>query len=417
MFVSRGLLEAARFALIHSLIVLAGNAFLFFACIAVQGFLLNALGGRLFVRISRLAQLLLLVFLLSFFFLMPAVKFAELRDSPALLSAFPPAWFLGLYQTLLAGPTPEFLPLAAQAVAALGLASFGFGLTFVLAYSRRLRKTLEVARNSSSADSRVRGYARALWYRFMLRIPKERAAFCFIAKTLARSQIHRTCFGAYLGFGLAFVVMGVVTVVARHGYAGMLEPRSELLSIPLVLSFFLLLGLRVAFSIPSCLDANWLFRLTDGQGLADCSMGVQKAMFVLGVLPVIVPLYPLHAALWGWTTASLHAAFCTLLSLVLIQVLVLRLDKIPFTCTYLPGKANLKMWWWLYLFGFITYAYTMAGLERRWLQNPRAFLAFVGTCVAVLVSASIYRRHLIARLAGFRYEAYTPPVAEPLNMR
>jgi hypothetical protein len=113
----------------------------------------------------------------------------------------------------------------------------------------------------------------------------------------------------------------------------------------------------------------------------------------------------------------LHAAFCTLLSLVLIQILVLRLDKIPFTCTYLPGKANLKMWWWVYLFGFMTYAYTMAGLERRWLQNPGSFIPFAGVCLALLAAAGLYRRRLIGRLTAFRYEAYTPPVAEPLNLR
>jgi hypothetical protein len=122
-------------------------------------------------------------------------------------------------------------------------------------------------------------------------------------------------------------------------------------------------------------------------------------------------------AFWGWTIASQHAAWSTLLSLVLIQVLVFRLDKIPFTCTYLPGKANLKMWWWLYLFGFTTYAYTMAELERRCLQNFASYLVCVGACLALLAAAVLYRRRLIGTLSTFRYEAYAPPVAEPLELR
>lgn len=115
LFASRGLLHAVRFIFSHTLSVFAGNAFIFFACIAVQGFLLNVLRPGLFVPVSRFVQLLLLVLLLSFFFLMPGVSYERLRQNPGFLGFFAPGWFLGLYETILVGPTHEFGPLAWRA--------------------------------------------------------------------------------------------------------------------------------------------------------------------------------------------------------------------------------------------------------------------------------------------------------------
>jgi hypothetical protein len=190
--------------------------------------------------------------------------------------------------------------------------------------------------------------------------------------------------------------------------------RPELLSIPLVMSFFVLLGLRVAFSIPTHLGANWMFRLTDGDDLSGSLSGVRKAMVLIGVLPLLAVLFPVYLGLWGWQISCVHMAYCATLSLLLIEVLVFRLDKMPFTCPYTPGKANLKLWWWAYLFGFTNYAYSMTELESRLLQQPRLFILFFAACLALLLIATAYRNRLIGRLTAFRYEADAAPAPEPL---
>ena len=414
LFVSRGLGQAAWFILSHTLSVFAGNAFVFFACIAIQGLLLNLLGPRLFVRASRYVQLFLLVSFLTTFFLMPFVSFEIMKQKPGLSDVFAPAWFLGLYQTLLTGPTHEFLPLAQRALTALGLAGIGFALSYVLAYKRQLRKTLD-AGPACSRKFHGLGTALSVLLRVLiLRNPRERAAFGFIAKALARCQAHRTYFGAFFGTGLAFVLMGLITLSSRHGFEAALELKPELLSIPLVLGFFVLLGFRVVFSLPTHLAANWLFRLTDGNSLSDILSGVRKAMLLLGILPLLVVLFPVYQTLWGWQVAWLHTAYCITLSLLLVEVLLFRLDKMPFTCTYTPGKANLKLWWWVYLFGFTNYAYTMTELEQKLFMHPRLFVAFFAVCIALLLAAAAYRNRMIARLSEFRYEAEAAPAPEPL---
>jgi hypothetical protein len=413
-FLSRELHRAFWFILSHALSVFAGNVFIFFACIAIQGFLLNVLGPGLFVRASRYVQLTLLVLFLTTFFLMPFVSFVSLKQNPRLLDVFVPAWFLGLYQTLLGGPSGDFLPLAHRALVALGLSGLGFALSYGLAYRRQLRRTLEAGPAGSRKSFRLGAAIFSIIRGLILRNPKERAVFSFIAKTLARSQAHRTYLGAYFGTGLAFVLMGLITLISRHGFKAAFELRQELLSIPLVLGFFVLLGFRVVFALPAHLSANWLFRLTDGNSLSGSLSGVHKAMLLLGTFPLLALLFPVYLSLWGWQVAWLHTAYCTTLSLLLIEVLLFRLDKMPFTCTYAPGKANLKLWWWVYLFGFTNYAYTMTELEQRLLRQPHLFAPFFVVGVGLLLAAAAFRNRLIARLSAFRYEADAVPAPEPL---
>ncbi len=403
LFASSG---SVRFIISHSLSIFAANAFVFFACISVQGLLLNIFSRRLFESVSRLVQLILLISLLSVFFIMPTVSFNELRKNTHLLNAFAPAWFLGLYETLLVGSTPEFVPLARRALEALAVAGVGFSLSYVLAYKRQLRRTLEATPTTFLTKHPNQLFG--LFQTVFLKRSRERAIFLFVAKTLARSEMHRTYLGAYFGTGLAFVVMGVVSVLYRHGTAGFRVVSWELLSIPLVMSFFVLLGVRVVFSLPSSLPANWLFRLADGNSVSECLSGAWKAMLFLGTAPVLILLLPCYASWWGWRTALLHTSYCLVLAMLLMDILMIRLDKIPFTCANSPGKANLKVWWPAYLLGFSNYAYTMTALEQQLFRKPLMFIFFLAVAVVLLSLTAFYRHHRVAKLSGLRYEAEVP---------
>jgi hypothetical protein len=416
LFASRGLLHAIRFAFSHAVSVFAGNAFIFFACISVQGVLLNVFGPRLRGVISRFVQLSLLVSLLTVFFLMPGVSYEVLRRTPAVFYLFAPAWFLGLYQVLLAGPSPEFSPLAWRAFAALVIAVSGFAGTYAMAYKRQLSRVLETGGHGTGNRIRASSVMAGLFHRAVLPDSSERAAFYFVVKTVLRSPSHRTYIGAYMGAGLALVVMGVLTLILRHGIAALASVRSELLSIPLVMSFFILLGMRVVFSIPAQLRANWIFRITEGDRQDGCLSGVRKAMFWFGLAPLFALLFFLYTELWGFLPAALHTAYCTVLSLLLIEVLLYRFDRIPFACTYVPGRANLKLWWPAYLFGFTNYAYSMTGLEQKMFRTPRYFLLFFAAAAALLLSLALRRNRIIGGLQGFRYEAEVAPIAEPLSL-
>jgi len=83
--------------------------------------------------------------------------------------------------------------------------------------------------------------------------------------------------------------------------------------------------------------------LTDGSGVTGGLAGVRKAKLAVALAPSFLLLTPFYAGLCGWRIAGIHAAFSTILTLLLIELLTIHHDKIPFTCTYRPGSANLKV--------------------------------------------------------------------------
>jgi hypothetical protein len=81
------------------------------------------------------------------------------------------------------------------------------------------------------------------------------------------------------------------------------------------------------------------------------------------------------------------------LSWLLVEMLMWRFGRVPFTCAYMPGKANVRLLWPLYLTLFSTYAYTMAELEIWLLGRPRLFAVAIASLVvaAILVSRASAR--------------------------
>ena len=61
--------------------------------------------------------------------------------------------------------------------------------------------------------------------------------------------------------------------------------------------------------------------------------------------------------------AIVHAAAVALLGLLLVELLLIRLDKLPFTCSYYPGASKTRTLWPFYLIAFINYCYTSTALE------------------------------------------------------
>ncbi len=139
-------------------------------------------------------------------------------------------------------------------------------------------------------------------------------------------------------------------------------------------------------------------------------------MFVFGVLPLFAALLPASVFLWGWAAALFHTFFDVVLSLLLIELLLLNFHKIPFTCSYLPGKANLSTRWFFYWFGFATYAYTMASLEAWALQRPlrMAWLYLAGGAVVAL--AIHLRNRLLNEGFNLVFEEEPEPAVLTLNL-
>lgn len=139
-------------------------------------------------------------------------------------------------------------------------------------------------------------------------------------------------------------------------------------------------------------------------------------MLIFGVLPVVAALLPLYLYLWGWQMAIAHTAISVTQSLILIEVLLLRFDKIPFTCSYAPGKSNMTKMCGVYVWAFAFYAHNMAFLVFLSIRRPAAF-AFLYACLAgVLIQVVRRRRKELSESPGVQFEDAGCPVVTVLDI-
>ena len=87
----------------------------------------------------------------------------------------------------------------------------------------------------------------------------------------------------------------------------------------------------------------------------------------------------LGAACLGMTfLVSLYAA----VAVPFVERLTFDQRKVPFTCSYVPGAANLRLYWAAYLGAFLAYAVAATGLQR-WVGHPPAILWCLATSLGL----------------------------------
>lgn len=100
---------------------------------------------------------------------------------------------------------------------------------------------------------------------------------------------------------------------------------------------FLLLGARHLFSIPTEWKANWLFQLTEAEGRAAWLQAVDRFVLFWGALLILAPV-PLEIREMGWRGLA-EPALLSGVGLLAYEAAFSSWNKLPFTCSYLPGKT------------------------------------------------------------------------------
>jgi hypothetical protein len=255
--------------------------------------------------------------------------------------------------------------------------------------------------------------------RVLARRPAERAILGFVGRTLARSRQHRLILAIYAGMGLAYVFSNAAYVMYhfhadRYGAAAGREQTA--LGIPLILLFFLIVGLRVSFSIPIELRANWLFRLSDLSSSGVYLGAARKALLAFALAPVLIISVPVYLAVWPWPRALEHMAFLAALGLLIVELALTRFAKVPFTCSYLPGKANLKIMFGVYWGMLIMLSELITGFEQSALRDRSSYARLMTvTLVAWIVAA--WRGHGVrAGISALRFEEQPEPALVGLGL-
>jgi hypothetical protein len=381
-----------QYAAAHLLSTTAAFAFTFFLISLLIAGLLLLLSPRLYRRVSlviRFALLVALVFLLMMFllnsFLIPDM-FAwlgrVLKSRSRLSLLFPPLWFTGLYERLLGNRDPAFGFGAAIAIASLlVLPPLYFG-AMALTYRRYLRKSVEEVARYDPLRS-IKSAASRAFQAVALRNSTQRAVYYFIVRTLRTSAIHRVKIAGYLalGIGLSLIFLFNSGVSLRS----LSVQNLNVLAVPLILSFFLLVSLRTAVNTPLTAEANWIFKMTEVESRRHYFVGMKKALVIRMLLPLFVLLFFAYSYSWGWKRAALHTAYGFGSALVLLEVLFWKYSKIPFSCISMPGQAKVHLYWVFYGLGFLFYTQGLSALERSLFWSRGNFTPYF-VIIAILLA-------------------------------
>jgi len=317
--------------------MLAAGLFIYGAVLGVQGLAAQLLTRRLFLRLSGYLQMAAFCLIVGVYFLQPG--FGGLDDLTVgtigrVIQWLPSYWFLAMYQQLNGSMHPALEPLARRAWIGSAGVTCGAAVVYALCYWRTLRQIVE-------EPDIVPGSLRLGWLpRFGNR--PQTAIGQFTVRTLGRSRQHRLIVGFYLGIGLAFA-----SLLLNGSGAGVSNPwreKSMLLWAASVMMIVLAaVGTRVAFTLPLDLRANWIFRVIGARGGLESLTAGRRALTLLSVAPVWLATAAACLWLWPGRQNAAHLVVLGLLGLIVADVCLLRFRKIPFTCSYLPGKSRVHM--------------------------------------------------------------------------
>jgi hypothetical protein len=367
-----------KFAVIHAIGVLLASLFAFFAVFSIIGLLMAVLPPRTFRRCSayfRGMVVVCLVALLCTSFAVP--QLLHRASAPRWIALIPSCWFLGLCQSLRGRAGPVLTELSRLALPGLATAALVALCTYVIGYRRHFVRIAEIADNPAAAVSPRTWRIGILLDRLALRTPFQRAGFRFVGKTLLRSEAHRLVLTA-VG-GLALVLASQALMDAFDGGKSLRQAAltPDALSIPFILSFLIIVGLRVAFEIPAELRSNWIFQLmTDPDG-QECE-GLARRVILILVLPWLLAIsLPVYAYLDGWKVAALHTLLVMTWSILLTNIVLIRFRKIPFTCTLPLFKQHSFVTLLSGCFGFLIYAVSTPEFESSALAEPLRMLSLL----------------------------------------
>ncbi len=258
-----------RFLAGHLLAVGASGLFSAAAILALQGILLSVLGARLFRKVSLLVQglavsiLLMLLLLLSLFSTVDSIL---LKSGSIYALCFPPFWFLGIFQRVIEGPAalPVYVTLSRIGCMATVVVVLVAMLTYPLAYLRRVRQLVEGA-GTQSARNRFAYPLRGALHVAFARRPATRAVFHFISQTLLRVQRYRIYLVLYGSVGLSVVVATVFRLAVIGREVHMQVSADGVRATIGILPFWIVAGLRIAFTSSGNQQGSWILRVVHGR--------------------------------------------------------------------------------------------------------------------------------------------------------
>jgi hypothetical protein len=388
-----------RFGAGHALTVILASAFSFFAVFAAIGLLMAVLPYALFRRISLYVRFL---FALCFLILLatslgvPSFLGEAERGATNAVRAIPAVWFLGINQSLWGRSNdPFFAAMTRAALLGLGISLTVALLSYTLSFRRSFIRIPETAEVGPLPRSQFHLFPIGLMDRTILRDLPQRACFHFITRTLLRSEAHLQIASAFVAMGLVVGAEAIAPAFRAGTAAAIRHPSEDLLSLPYILSFSIIIGIRLAFEIPSDLRANWVFALWTDPHTLEARPIARKVLLAFSLGPLVPLCFASSAILWGLETALLHTVLFAACTVAFVELLLLRFRKIPFTCSYPPFQSHSALIFAAYLFGFLIFTAYLPELELWSLGDPWRAVFFLPLLGGVLAAVHYYRKQML----------------------
>lgn len=345
--------------------IVASSLFLYCSVLAIQGLTSLLLPRRLFLVLSAFLQVAAFCVLLAVYFLQPTITSVPMASSGSdWMKCSPSLWFFALFNQL-NGSLSSGLALAAQrAWLSLGIATIAAIASLVLSYLRTMRKTLE-------EPDLVPG-VRGLHWTPRLGSALQTAIVLFSFRSILRSRQHRLAFAAY-----AAVVLSIALSCLRMERASPapLPITPDFLTATFIMVSLGVLGLRGIFSLPISLTANWVLRTTQLYLTTKYVSATRWTLLLLGATPAWIIAAMLSLRLRPSHHVFIHLFVLAIVSWLFTEFALINFYKVPFTCSYLPGKVHVQVMFWCAMILLLVFGVTSAELEFPALDsNVRSFL-------------------------------------------
>jgi hypothetical protein len=394
---------------------LCGSTFIVLAVVALNGLLVVCVPPR---RVYQGAAALRCGLLCA---LVMAVPFAaripllgpSLRMGSRFIYAIPPVWFLGIERVLLGAHEQQFVTLAVVGVSALAAAAVIAGATYMSLYRRFDRVLLRSSAGSATsapafgatAARRSRGAQGAF-----------AAVLDFARITLRRSPLHQGVVAGLSACGVGLAVNALPGGLNGSVPTGLADPAlvDAILWAPFAVMLTTAFALRAAFALPIDHRANWIFQMTEQADTRGEQLRVaERLLWTAIALPMTIVL-PLQ-----WLAFGPRAVMCVAIAapygVLLVELFLSGWQRIPFTCSYLPGKRFIGQTLALGTAGFWAFTGVGAFLARQALSHQGRAVA----AIALMTAAAVVLRR--SRLNRWRqhplvFEDRMPQEIEPLNL-
>ena len=315
-------------------------------------------------------------------------------------------------------PDKRYLPdrcayACASRMAALVGAVIGASASLMLCYMRTMKKTVE--------EPDLMPGRRGKQWTLPLGNTLQKAVVSFSMRSLARSRQHRVVYAFFLAIAFAMAVSTLAHVVS--------DRRTQVVTSGFLMSTMMMMclavaGLRSIFSLPVSLRANWVLQVTQLSAPEHYIAAARRAMLVLSVVPVWLTVAGLSLCYRPWHQVTEHLLVLALAGSIMTDAALIGVSKIPFACSYLPGKSNVQYIFWAFVLVFVPLAMMFSRYELSVLDRPVAY-AFLVAALAIAAFGLWFFNHQQAKSAVIYYEDSEPDVIttigigtwQPLNDR